>query len=97
MTRAQPESVSDSASPTNTWTFQFSPERDTVVVDVVEAVSAVASVDALEFEPRLHEAIDPDALTRCVHSGGSSVSVSFTLGDYDVTVHSAGEIVVEER
>ncbi|MGQ4556075.1 HalOD1 output domain-containing protein [Halobellus sp. GM3] len=96
MNQAQPHCASYGTSSTETHTFQFSPERETVVVDVVEAVAAVASVEPMQFEPRLHEAIDPDALTRCIHSGGPDVSVSFTLGAYDVTVRGGGEIVIEE-
>lgn len=78
-------------------TFQFDPDRETVVVDVVEAVSSVAGMDALEFEPRLHDVIDPDALERCIHSGGEDVSVSFGMGEYDVTVRGCGEIEVARK
>jgi len=95
MKRAQPANVSESASPATAHTFQFSPERDTLVVDVIEAVAAVASIEATQFEPRLYEAIDPDALTKCIQSGGSTVRVSFRLGEYDVTVRGSGEILVE--
>jgi hypothetical protein len=95
MKRAQPANVTEPASPTTTHTFQFSPERDTIVVDVIEAVAAVASIEPRQFEPRLYEAIDPDALTKCVRSGGSAVRVSFRLGEYDVTVRGSGEILVD--
>jgi hypothetical protein len=95
MKRAQSATVPEPASSTTAHTFEFSPERDTVVVDVVEAVSSVASVEATQYEPRLYEAIDPDALTKCIQSGGAAVSVSFRLGTYDVTVRGSGEILVE--
>ncbi|RLM54032.1 hypothetical protein DVK02_11435 [Halobellus sp. Atlit-31R] len=72
----------------------FDPERGTVVVDVVEAVASYADVEATEFEPRLQESIDPDALTRCIQSGGADVCVAFELGRYDVTVRGSGEIEV---
>jgi hypothetical protein len=95
MKKSHPDGAPDSASSTNIRTFDFAPERGTIVVDVIEAVASVASTEAMRFEPRLYEAIDPDALAKCVQSGSPSVSVSFTLGEYDVTVRGAGEILVE--
>ncbi|WP_197052374.1 HalOD1 output domain-containing protein [Halobellus rufus] len=96
MKSAQPDCLSDTAVSTNSSTFQFEPERETVVVDIVEAVSAVAGVDPLHFEPRLHDVVDADALVECIQSGGDDVSVSFEMGAYDVTVRGCGEIEVVE-
>ena len=76
--------------------FEFTPDRGTIAIDVVEAVSSAADTDPRTLEPRLHDAIDPDALTRCIRSGGTGTRVSFELGAYRVTVESAGRIVVEE-
>jgi hypothetical protein len=96
MKRAQPDGISDSAAASSGMTFDFDPGRQTIVVDVVEAVSAIAGVEAQQFEPRLYEAIDPDALTRLIQSGGDGVSVSFELGEYQVTIRGRGEIEVAD-
>lgn len=95
MKRSQPDSLTDSATEANTTRFSYTPREENVPVDVVEAVASVADVDPVDFEPRLNEAVDPDALARCVTSG-ESVRVSFELGHYDVTITGGGTIVVAE-
>jgi len=76
--------------------FECAPDADSIVIDVVEAVATVAGVDPREFQPRLHDVVDPDALARIVASGGAGTRVSFDLDCYRVTVDGAGKIVVEE-
>ncbi len=56
----------------------------------------MAGVEAMRFEPRLYDVVDPDALSQCIQSGGDDVSVSFQMGAYDVTVRGCGEIEVAE-
>lgn len=94
MKRTRRNSNHEVESPIDRFVFQFAPERETLVVDVIEAVSAVADTDARDFKPRLYDVIDPDALVRCIQSGGAGTSVAFELDQYQVTVHSEGEIVV---
>jgi len=65
-------------------------------VAVVQTVATAADREAIELSP-LIETLDPDALDELiVHASGpeSSVSLSFQLGDYAVTVTGAGDVYV---
>jgi hypothetical protein len=69
---------------------------------VVMALAEVAGDDPAEVGMPLYDAIDPDALDNLFgdkHDGSPRMGgeVVFTILDYEVTVHSYGEIVVRER
>lgn len=87
-----PDSVTDlSADPV---VFECSSDPETIVVDVVEALATAAGVDARDFEPRLHDVVDPEALAQIIATGGPKTRVSFGIGSYHVTVDGSGEVVV---
>lgn len=65
--------------------------------EVILALADIADVDPLEFDRRLSDAVDPDALDRLADwSDGGEVAVSFTFGSYAVTVDGS-QVVVEDR
>lgn len=65
--------------------------------DVIFAVSEISGVDPLDFDQRLHDVIDPDALDDLTDwSGDVEVSVSFTFESCTVAIDGDG-ITVEAR
>ncbi len=72
---------------------EFDPVEDDVVVQIVRAIEEFA--DGLDGRGVLNDAIDPDALRRCLDSGGPGTSVSFRFGEYSVVVLADGKIRVE--
>lgn len=78
-------------------TFRYDgSEPQSVGLAIIQAVAAVADVDALSLEPRLYDVIDPDALERVLSDSkpGSVVQVSFEFGQYLVTVTSDHKLTV---
>lgn len=71
-------------------------EYEQIGVAIVEAVSAVSDVDPCQWETRLYDVVDPDALRQIVRTGGPDVQVSFRFGGYRVSVFGDGEITVTE-
>ena len=75
--------------------------RDTeITVDIVQAVADRKNADPLELEP-LNDVVDTEALERLFPptSWGGGVArgcVQFVYEGQEVTVHSDGEIEVEE-
>ena len=64
---------------------------------VILAVSEISDVDPLDFEERLHDVVDPDALDALTEwSSDSRVGVSFTFESYTVTIEG-DQLVVEDR
>lgn len=70
--------------------FKFDPATDDVVVEAVEEQGAVESTTAGEV---LNDAIDPDALRRCLESGGPETRVFFEFCGHSVTA-GEGEILL---
>lgn len=65
--------------------------------EVILAVSDLSDVDPLDFEQRLHDVVDPDALDKLTDwSGETQVGVSFTFESYTVTIEG-DRLVVEDR
>ena len=65
-------------------------------VAVVQTVATAADKEPIELSP-LIETLDPDALDELfVHASGpdSAVSLSFQLGEYEVTVTGTGDVYV---
>lgn len=66
-------------------------------IAVVETVAAAVDRDVTAIGP-LYESVDPDALDALVQSDEPTktgeTTVSFTVADRAVTVHSRGEVVV---
>lgn len=67
---------------------------------VVETLAVAMDRDPATMEP-LYDRIDPDALDVLVRSDGrvpprTSVTVSFEVEGYEVTVHATGEVVVRK-
>jgi len=65
---------------------------------VVETIAAHADCDATRLDP-LYDTIDPDGLDAVVRSNAdreteNSVSVSLEHAGYEVTVYSAGVVIV---
>jgi len=66
---------------------------------LVATVATVADTEPTEIES-LHDCVDPDALNALFSPLSedrprSQGYLSFTLDDYDVTVHGHGEIIVD--
>ena len=70
--------------------FKFDPATDDVVVEAVKEQGAVESTTAGEV---LNDAIDPDALRRCLESGGPETRVFFEFCGHSVTA-GEGEILL---
>lgn len=65
--------------------------------DVILAVSEISDVDPLDFEQRLHDVVDPDALDSLTDwSEDMQVGISFTFESYTVTIEG-DQLVVEDR
>ena len=68
---------------------------------VIQKIAVADGVDPIEVHPPLHDAINPDALNAIFtprHDGTPWMTgyVTFRWGQYQVTVHSDGEIQVGE-
>jgi len=93
--------MSDSGqnSRVDNYVTEFSPERETLVVDIVEAVAHACETDERNLPP-LHDSIDTDALTRIVRpvpsrsAGVGHAAVVFEYNGLLVTVTRSGTIVV---
>ena len=65
--------------------------------EVVLAVSEISDVDPLDFEQRLHDVVDPDALDDLAEwSDDVDVGVSFSFESYTVTIEG-DQLVVDDR
>ncbi|MFW6320321.1 MAG: HalOD1 output domain-containing protein [Halohasta sp.] len=71
-------------------------EPQAISVAIARAVASVSGVDPLSLEPRLYDAVDPDALVRLLtgDSTDGEVRITFPFGSHEVTVAGSGEIVV---
>lgn len=70
-----------------------------VYTAVVEAVAAEKGVNPLSLEPPLYDVLDPEALDSLYHSPSrvqTPLRISFSYADCTVTVHSEGDITVEQ-
>ncbi|MFC7071073.1 HalOD1 output domain-containing protein [Halobaculum lipolyticum] len=61
---------------------------------VVERVAAAEDRAPDELDPRLHDAVDPDALDRIVAGGTADTTVTFRFHGYVVTVAGDGTVEV---
>lgn len=73
--------------------------NESVSTAVIGAVADANGVDAIDLEPRLDDAVDPDALERLFRYGASGEPrsagrVSFRMAGCDVVVRSAGRVTV---
>ena len=73
--------------------FKFDPATDDVVVTVIEAVEEQGAVESTTAGEVLNDAIDPDALRRCLESGGPETRVFFEFCGHSVTA-GEGEILL---
>ena len=76
-------------------------DRDGPLSDaVVEALAAVENVEPDELDLRLYDSVDGDALDRLygvTAEKDAHLRVTFTIADYEVTVHDDGRVAVRER
>ena len=77
-------------------TFRFDPIDENLVVDIAEAVASVANEDVLEFTPRVNDAIDADALTRCLRSADETLRITFSLGGYRLIATGYGRLYITQ-
>lgn len=66
---------------------------------VISALSAHEDCSAVDLDPPLYEIIDSDALDKLFRGFGESsaqpASVSFSLREYDVELHSDGQVAID--
>ncbi|NHN60629.1 MULTISPECIES: HalOD1 output domain-containing protein [Halorussus] len=76
-------------------------DRDGPLSDaVVEALAAVENVDPDELDLRLYDSVDGDALDRLYEvtaERSERLRVTFSIGDYEVTVRDDGLLEVRAR
>ena len=68
---------------TDTYTARFDSLEASVAVTT--GLADVRRCDITDLEP-LYESVDPDALDRLVESASDSMSLSFTVDGFDVTI-----------
>lgn len=75
------------------------PDTQTICLRILEAVATREAVDVADLEPRLYDAVEPDALHRLLAGtpadGHAPISVTFEYAGHDVTVASDGSLAVE--
>ena len=65
--------------------------------ETIFAVAEISNVDPIEFEQRLHDVVDPDALDALTDwTDDAPVGISFTFQSYTVSIEG-DELVVEDR
>lgn len=62
---------------------------------VLAAIAAREGIDPLDFNHRLYEVIDPDALDTLFQSDGGISQVTFSFLGYEITVRSLESIELE--
>lgn len=85
-------SATDAASATR-------PEATPPSLAVVEVIAEETGVSALELSPPLQTVVDLDALDKLAGTPAaerSSTRISFTYGEYEVTVHGDGTVDVSD-
>lgn len=72
-------------------------DNDDVITLVVTRVAERKGVDPSALEPRLFEAVDPEALTTLVEgaSDDSPLSLAFAYAGYQVTVDAGDDVTVD--
>lgn len=70
---------------------RMEPSKESIVVDILEAVAAERGTDPMELSP-LAEDIDPEALERLVSTARVDVEVSLALYGCRISIDSTGEI-----
>ena len=60
---------------------------------VLDAIAREEGTDPMEFDQRLYDAVDPEALDVLARGGAT---VEFTYLGYEVTVHGDGRVDVAE-
>lgn len=63
-------------------------------VAIPYAVASAAGVDPVDLEPRLFQAIDPDALEALLAEARPGTRITFELGEYEVAVTARREVYV---
>ena len=71
--------------------YDWSTERPSSAV--IEAISDVENTDPIDLSVTLFEHIDPEALDALV-TNDSRVTVSFTVGDYQVHIEGNSVVIV---
>lgn len=66
----------------------------TVSEQLLAAIAEREGVDLLDFDSRLYDVIDPDALDRLFRSSGMNGQIKFTYLGYEVAVFSDGRIAL---
>lgn len=80
-----------------TTTFTYDGGDEGLSVAVLEAVASAADTDPIALEPRLYDVIDPESLEGCFETADDELVITFTFGEYKVTVVGNGRIFVSER
>lgn len=66
------------------------------VTNIVDAVADAESVEAVELEPPLAEAIDPDVLeTLTEDTTASELEIQFVYRGHDIVVDDSGRVQVD--
>lgn len=65
-----------------------------IVSDIVKAVSEVDGIDPLELDYRLTDHVDVDAIQALVNHDNASFTLTFELPDHKVTVTEDGTVLV---
>ncbi|SFS10530.1 hypothetical protein SAMN05216559_3751 [Halomicrobium zhouii] len=79
-----------------TYRAEFDQQRTSASAAVTALLSAVRDCAPIELSP-LYESVDPDALdslTRVRSGTNGDVTVSFTVGEDEITVYSYGTVAV---
>lgn len=80
----------------NVENFRFDPTNEDLVVDIAEAIASVLDKDVLDLDPRLNDAIDTDALTRCLRSADETLRITFSFGAHRITAMGCGRLHITE-
>lgn len=65
-------------------------------VAIPYAVASASGVDPIDLQPKLFEAVDPDALEALLTGADPRTRVSFELGDREVVITGRREVYVIE-
>lgn len=65
---------------------------------IVEMVAAREGVDPVDLDPRLYQAVDPDALDQLFQSSreDADLEVAFTYSGYEIVARSDAELSVSD-
>lgn len=71
------------------------PQRDSIIVDVVEALAEADRLDLEEVEYTLYEYVNPTVLTELANYDAGTWTFRFDVADHEVTLTSDGRLFVD--